>query len=187
MSNDLFLLQLGHPKISSIDVIRYGRVCDVFNDIFFKIEESIYLYIKNVPVRIRYFEDLYHNFDEILAMTWMIQKHEEGETKISLRNQIVVMEWEISWKDEEVSISIDCLAKESLYEKYAVVLNAKNKLIMSSKAFLSEWKTLLHQVLLAFEAANVEIEDGTERRKLELLQRVEAGIDGYGKLYTRPI
>jgi len=55
---------------------------------------------------------------------------------------------------------------------------------MPRAAFLSEWKTLLHQIIVSFEAGEIEIEDGTERRKWELLRRVEKQIAGYGQLYT---
>ena len=41
---------------------------------------------------------------------------------------------------------------------------------------MSEWKTLLHQIIVAFQSGQVEIQDGTERRKRELLQRVERQI-----------
>ena len=54
------------------------------------------------------------------------------------------------------------------------------------QTFLNEWKTLLHQIIVAFQSGHVEIRDGTERRKWELLQRVERQIPQYGQLYVRP-
>ena len=178
-------IQLGHPKINQGSFSRFEKVKDVFLELFRVEEESLYLFWHDVPIRFRYCKDLHQIFDDILAMIWMLQDKESGAAKVTLQNQLLSMTWAFRWQGDDLQIDSVFSARDELYRKYADALNKNASIKVSKKAFLSEWKTLLHQIVISFDAGNIEIEDGTERRKLEMMQSVEASISGYGKLYTR--
>jgi hypothetical protein len=184
-SNNL-ILQLGHPKIHLGSSHFFEQPSVIFVHTFRPEEESVYLFWHQIPIRLRYHQDLSHNFDAILAMVWLIQRDPEGATKVDLTTQLLTVHWELHWQKDNLTIQSTFTAHEDLYVPYAQALNQQPTLQIAKSAFLSEWKTLLHQIIVAFKAGKVEIEDGTERRKWELLQRVEQQIPQYGKLYIRP-
>jgi hypothetical protein len=179
------ILQLGHPKIEPGPFPAFKTVKDAFLRLFRAEEESTYLFWHAIPVRIRYREDLYHNFDAILAMAWLVQRDERGATKVDFTNQLLAIHWKIHWEGSSLIISGTFTALDALYTPYAQALNRWPEVQMEKQAFLNEWKTLLHQIIVAYQSGQVEIQDGTERRKWEMLQRVERQIPQYGRLYTR--
>jgi hypothetical protein len=181
----MFTLQLGHPKIETGPFPVFRMVKDVFLRLFRAEEESIYLFWQAIPVRIRYREDLCQNFDAIVAMAWLVQRDEQGATKVDFTNQLLSIHWEIRWGSDGLVIRSMFTALDDLYVPYAQALNQWPEVQTEKQMFLSEWKTLLHQIIVAFQSGHVEIQDGTERRKWELLQRVERQIPQYGQLYNR--
>jgi len=180
-----FVIQLGHPKINQGPFPPFERLCDAFPALFRAEEESVYLFWHAIPLRIRYREDLYRNFDSILALVWLAQRDDRGATKVELNNQLLSIHWEVRWEGDELNIHSAFVAHEELYAPYALSLERRPEAQMKKEAFLSEWKTLLHQIIVAFRSGRVEIRDGVERRKWEMLQRVESQIQQYGRLYTR--
>ena len=181
----MFTIQLGHPKINTLPAQEFEEVNEVFLRLFHEQEESIYLYWHEIPIRFRYHEDLYNSFNDMLAMLWLLQKESSGETKVILSNQLFRILWKLYWHGDDLEIVAHFEAFEPLYENYAEALNQKSELRLDKRQFLSEWKTLLHQVLVSFEAGKISIKDGKERRKLELLQQTEKTIENYGVLYAR--
>jgi len=181
----MFTLQLGHPTIRRYAPKQYAALRDVFLELFRDNEESIYLFWNNIPISLRYSIDLFANIDSILAMTWLLELDEKGSTVIQFSNQLLKMEWTLHWDQDVLVLNGLFEAHEDLYASYATALNLTGKLKLSKNKFLSEWNTLLHQVLVAIEASHNTIIDGTERRKIELLQRTEQAIGSYGSLYTR--
>jgi hypothetical protein len=180
-------IQLGHPKINQGPFPVFERVSDAFPALFRAEEESVYLFWHAIPLRIRYREDLYRDFDAILAMAWLVQRDDRGATKVDLTNELLSIHWEIRWEGSGLVISGTFTALDDLYTLYAQALNRRPEAQMEKLAFLSEWKTLLHQIIVAFQSGQIEIQDGTERRKWELLQRVERQIPQYGQLYMRSV
>jgi len=180
----MFTIQLGHPKINRIPKQEFGSVKDVFLSLFKSPEEAIYLYWNQIPIRFRYKEDLHWSFNDMLALAWMLQKEKKGETKASFQNQLMRMELVCNWNDDDLTIKGSFKPFEFLYQPYGSALNQSEILKLSKKAFLSEWKTLLHQVLVSLEASNCSIKDGLEHRRLELLRQTENSIQDYGRLYT---
>lgn len=180
-----FSLQLGHPKIQRVRPSTVEQLKDAFLSLFRAEEESGYLFWQEVPIQLRYREELANNFDQILAMVWLIQRDQQGATKINLNTQLLSAKWSVKWQDDELTIQSTFAAHDGLYSPYADALNLRSHLHLSRQMFLCEWKTLLHQIIVAFKAANIEIQDGTERRKWELLQRVEQQIPQYGQLYLQ--
>jgi len=181
----MFTLQLGHPTIKQYAPKQYAAVRDVLLELFRENEESSYLFWNNIPIALRYSIDLFANFDSILAMTWLLGRDEKGCTVVQFTNQLLKAEWTIQWHQDECSINGSFEAHEDLYASYANALNESGKLEVSKNAFLAEWNTLLHQILVAIDASENTIQDGTERRKMELLQRTEQAIGRYGSIYTR--
>jgi len=118
-------------------------------------------------------------------MAWLVQRDEAGATLVELTTQLLALRWELRWQGDQLSIAGSFSAHEDLYAPYADAFSRAPTLLIDRQAFLSEWKTLLHQVVVAFEAGDVTIIDGTERRKWELLQQVELDIPRYGALYLR--
>lgn len=179
-----FSIQLGHPKIQFTSSEEIREVRNGFS-LFHSKEESIYIYINQIPLRLRYREDLYANFDQLLAMVWLVQKEEIGGTKIDLMTQTLLIHWELFWEEDDLFLKGKYRDTEELFAPYAAALNRFPEVKMKKSAFLSEWKTLFHQLIIAFKKGGIEIEDGKERRKFELLEKVEKKIDGYGILYTK--
>ncbi len=140
----------------------------------------------DIPVRFRYREDLYHSFDDILAMLWLIQRDDEGAAKADFKNQLLLINCELRWKMDDLEIRGRFTEQDDLFASYAQALNQFPETKMTRQAFLCEWKSLLYQIIVSFQSGEVEIQDGTERRKWEMLQRVEREIPHFGKLYMRP-
>lgn len=187
MKNDAqMMIQLGHPKIERGPFPMFKTVNTVFLELFRVEEESSYLFWNDIPIRLRYREELFHNFDAILALVWLIQRDEQGTTKATLLTQLVTIDWKVRWQINDITIHSVFTPVDDLYEPYAQALNHVPVLSMEKHTFLGEWRTLLHQIILSFQAGQIQIEDGTERRKLELLQRVDKQIPSYGRLYTQP-
>ncbi|MCP4287757.1 MAG: hypothetical protein GY792_25520 [Gammaproteobacteria bacterium] len=180
-----FFLQLGHPKINQGSFPVFEQVREIFVHLFRAEEESIYLFWYQIPLRFRYREDLHHSFDNILSMVWLIQRDEQGTTKVEFITQLLSIHWEIRWEGDGLVIRSTFTELDDLYAPYAQTLNQYPEVQMEKQAFLSEWKTLLHQIIVAFRSGHVEIQDGVERRKWEMLQRVEHQIAQYGQLYIR--
>lgn len=181
----MFTLQLGHPKINKARPAVYSSLTDVFPVLFREQEESIYLFWKEIPVRLSYRDDLCRNLDDILAIVWLLQKETTGKTRVQLSNQLLNVQMDLYWEKDKLTIEPLFRSQDDLYAPYAESLNALGKLELSRKAFLNEWKGILHQLLEVFDAGKILIADGKERRKLELLQRTEQTIPDYGRLYTR--
>jgi hypothetical protein len=180
-----FQVQLGHPRIRISRPVSAG-LGDALSLLFRPDEESVYLFWQEIPIRIRYREDLPRCFGDILALAWMLQRDAEGAARATFETQLVTMDWAVRWQDEACDIEASFAARDPLFEPYAAALAARSTLRIDRTGLLAEWKTLLRQVVVVFEAGGVEIEDGVERRKWELLQRVERGIPAYGEIYTRP-
>lgn len=180
-------LQLGHPRINQRHFRHFEKIKEVFLHLFRPEEESIYLFWHQVPIRVRYRNDLSRDIDSILAMVWLVQRDESGATTVELESPLLSMGWEVRWERDEITVRGRFLAKDKLHAPYAEALNKSSEVRSAKGEFLSEWKTLLHQVIVAFRAGHVEIQDGPERRKWELLQRVEQQIPKYGKLYLKPL
>ena len=182
----MFKIQLGHPKIIQDVFEEFERVRDVFAKLFREQEESIYLFWNTIPLRFRYRQDMVNNFDNVLAMVWLINKEEQGDTLVQLENQLLNISLELRWKHDQLSIQAQFSEKSEIYQHYSQCLARQASLEVSRKEFLKEWHTLLHQFVVSFDVGNIQIKDGTERRKLEMLQRVDNIISGYGQLYERP-
>lgn len=181
----MFLIQLGHPKINPIPEQEFQTLSELFLKLFKSPEESIYIFWNQIPIRFRYREDLFSSFNDMLALVWMLQKEEKGETKLRIQNQLMDVGVKCAWNLDELTIRAKFHSFEYLYEPYANALNQSNNIEVSKAFFLSEWKTLFHQILVSLEASKCTIKDGLERRRLELLQHTEKSIKDYGRLYTR--
>lgn len=180
-----FSLQLGHLKIRSGPFPVARSISEALKILFREQEESVYVFWHDVPIRFRYKQDLTRSFDNILAMLWLMQREDEGATKVELDAQLLTARLEVRWDDEACHVHAVFTERDPLYEPYAEALNRSPHLSIDKRAFLSEWKTLLHQLIVSIEAGGVIIRDGTERRKWEMLQSVEHGIADYGRIYTR--
>lgn len=180
----MFTIQLGHPKINSIPAKEFAAVKDVFLELFHPNEEQIFVFWNDIPIHLRYLH-LFQNFDEILAMNWLLQKEKQGKTKATLTNDVLQIELNLYWENDDLKIESHFNSLHQSHQMYAEALSKNATINCSKESFLNEWNTLLKQILTAFEAANVTIIDGTERRKMELLRQVEQSINGYGKLYIK--
>lgn len=181
----MFTLQLGHPKITAQHFPEFSAVKQVFLSLFREEEESVYLFWNEIPIQLRYRRDLSKNIDEMIALNWYLQQEDIGKTSVTLSNLLTEIRLELYWEFDQLTIKGQFTPHDNAYTSYTDVLNAYNEMTLSKQSFLQEWKTLLHQILVAFKAGNVQIADGKERRKLELLQQIEQTITGYGRLYTR--
>lgn len=181
----LFALQLGHPKINQKPFPVFERLRDGIAALFRADEESVYLFWHTIPLRLRYREDLARAFDDILAMAWLLQRDDRGATRVTFETQIVSITWVLRWEAAALVVTSEFTALEPLYAPYTEALSRFPELQIDRHAFLSEWKTLLRQLVIAVETGAVVIRDGTERRKWEMLQRVESAIPRYGSLYLQ--
>ncbi|MEM7084568.1 MAG: hypothetical protein AAF489_00205 [Bacteroidota bacterium] len=181
----MFTIQLGHPKINTIPKQEFKTLGDIFLHLFKLEEESVFMFWNEIPLRFRYREDLFASFNDMLAVAWILQKEKKGETTATFQNQLLTMTLTCIWNNDDLSLQAHFESFEHLYEPYGNALNQANNIRLSKARFLSEWKTLFHQILVSLEASNCTIEDGVERRRLELLQQTEKSIQNYGGLYHR--
>jgi len=179
------VIQLGHPKIATDSFTEFSSVSDVFLKLFRINEESIFLFWHDIPIQFRYREDLYRNFNDILAMAWLLERDDQGSNVINLQTPLVSIKCELRWANDDLELKAKFTPQMDIYQTYIDALNNYSLLKISKNAFLREWHTLLHQIVTSFIAGNVQIEDGTERRKWEMLMGIDKKISDYGELYTR--
>lgn len=180
----MFTIQLGHPKINTIAVQEFDTVRDLLFKLFYSDEESFYIIWNHIPIAFEYKEGLYSNFDNILAMCWMVEKNKEGDTLVNLTNGHIDIELLLTWNNQQINIHPSFKTEIKHLKKYADVLQQNNSLTISKDDFLNEWNTLLKQVITSITASKCNVADTSERRKLELLQQTENAIKSYGKLYV---
>jgi hypothetical protein len=181
----MFTLQLGHPKINTLAAAEYPSVEHALQAAFRHPEEAVFFYWNDIPVRMRYRHDIVPGADALLAMCWYLEQEKSGKTKVEFSTHLAEVRWVLSWEGDTLTVEAEFLAHDPLYASYAESLNRTPVLRLSKHDFLSEWNTMLRQLRTVFEAAPFTVKDGTERRKLELLQRTETSIRDYGRLYTR--
>lgn len=181
----MLVLQLGHPKVNPIPE---GKIYTVFQDVFLDLfeseEEAIHLYWHKIPIRLRYREDLHANMSLFLGMCKLVFKEPQGATKVDFMTELLFMHWEVYWNNYQIRIEARFTDTENAYGPYAAVLNEQSSLEMDRYAFLREWKTLFHQLVMAFQSLNLGISDPKEGKKLQLMQKLEQRIPKFGKLYT---
>ncbi|MEM7185444.1 MAG: hypothetical protein AAF466_02200 [Bacteroidota bacterium] len=180
----MFTVQLGHPKIIQDTPREFEKMQDIFLAVFREVEESAYLFWNDIPIRLRYREDLYRSFNDMLALVWMLQKEPKGSTKATLINQLMEVQLTAKWENDDLSIDGAFKSFEYLYRPLADALSRQSEIRMSRAQFLREWKTLFRQLIEVVESSGHRVQDGVERRRYELLTRVEASIDSYGLLYV---
>ncbi len=181
----MFTIQLGHPKINTLSDTTFRKVRDVMLKLFHQHEEQWFLLYQDTPIAFSYQQDLYQSFDDIVALNWILQKQTEGQTVVKLNSELFLISITVRWKEEELVADFQFEAHEPLYKSYEAHLNLLASIQTSKSEFQSEWRTLLRQIITSVKVAGVDIEDGTERRKWELLQQTESKIPNYGKLYVR--
>ncbi len=179
----MFQIQMGYPKIVQSETVTYKRVDEVFLELFREEEESFFILWRNIPLRFRYCKELANNFDSILAMVWLINREPQGGASVSLINQLLTIDFNITWYDMSVELEAVFSSRFPVYDKYVEILNKGNSISLEKSKYLAEWHTLIHQIVVSFAAGNISIEDGNERRKLEMLQGVDRQLIGYGSLY----
>ena len=181
----MLVLQLGHPKINPIpEGKNYSKFQDIFLDLFDSEEEAIHMYWHKIPIRLRYREDLHANMDFFLGICKLIFKEPQGATKVNFMTELLFIHWEIYWNNYQIRIEARFTDTEDAYGPYAEALSEHSTLEMDRYAFLREWKTLFHQLVMAFQSMNLNISDLNESKKLKLMQKLEQRIPKFGKLYT---
>jgi len=178
----MFTIQLGHPKINAIAAKEFETVKQLLYQLFYSDEESFYIIWNHIPIAFDYKESLFNNFDDILAMIWLVNKEDKGETKINLTSNNLSIKFHLSWKDDQIIIDANFDTPVQHLKKYAAIL--EKQVSFPKNEYLNEWNTLLRQIISSIEASKCTIADTTERRKLELLQQTETAIKSYGKLYV---
>jgi len=179
----VFLIQLGHIKIRTIPKQEFKTVPEIFLSLYDSEEEQFFVIWKELPIAFNYKSQLFQNFDAVLSMCWLLRKKESGDAKVQLENDALTVKLQLHWSNDQLKIEAHFDAKEDHFRRYSETLQQKQPLILSKINFLREWNTLLRQVMLSIQASGCTVKDGTERRKLELLQETERNIAGYGKFY----
>ena len=179
-----FLLQLGHPKINSLEQKEFESLSEVFRFLFRENEESAYLFWHDIPIRWHYTYEMYVNFNEWVSILWLLFSKEEGANKCLFTTDTLFMEWEVRWNADDLQIESTFTSKRNAYHDYAAALNEHPVIECSKKAFLAEWNTLILQLNKSLDAADVTITDEKENLKYIVLQKLAANLHAYGKLYV---
>lgn len=185
MTKTSFVIQCAHVEIRTLENRQFDRIAEVFPKLFWENQEAAYLFWNSIPVRFHYRYELFANFNEILAVCWMMQKQESGSTKASLRTDYFVFDWLFRWQGDQLEMSAKFMARKKCYDAYANALNKVSDIFLSKEEFLNEWSTLFQQIFRCLTHAGVIINDGIERRKFELMIGVIRQMESYGKLYTQ--
>lgn len=180
----MFFLQLGHIKILKIPKQEFETVKEIFLSLYHAEEEQFFLIWNSIPITFNYKTQLYQNFDAILSICWLLRKEVSGNAKVYLENEALVISMQLHWKKDHLEIKTHFEPKSEHFREYSECLQQNSTLILRKDTFLREWNTLLRQILLSIQASECTVQDGTERRKIELLQKTEHDIVGYGKFYS---
>jgi DNA polymerase elongation subunit (family B) len=180
----MIIIQLGHPKIRSIISDKYSSLKEAFTDLFRDQEEVVYMYWYDIPIAMRYQQDISQSFDNILSMIWLLNKEEEGKTVVTLQTELFTITMKLHWERTVVDVVTKFKAHDDLYEDYANELNKHEYCTVTKDSFINEWNGLLRQLLIAFSVSGIMIKEGTENRKLALFQNVVSQIETYGQLYS---
>ena len=114
----MFLLQLGHIKVNQIPPQEFDTVKSVFLRLFIEKDESFYIFWNDIPLRFRYREDLYQDFDDIMSFIWLIHKKEKGETTATFVNQLIEAQVNAYWNEDELKMAGHFSAHETLYQQF---------------------------------------------------------------------
>lgn len=185
MNTTPFLIQCGHVSIRKLDNHRFDKIAHVFPKLFWENQESAYIFWNQIPIRWHYTFEFFANFDDVLAVCRMLQQNESGATKATIQTDYFLFDWIFHWSGEDLQMNASFLARKKSYQRYADALNHVGEIQMTKTAFLNEWTILLQQLLKCFVSAGVIINDGTERRKYELLIELVNQLKNYGQLYTK--
>lgn len=178
-------IQLGHPKIKKVTTTEYASVKDAFLKLFRAKEEVLYLFWYDIPICMRYQQDIPLSFDSILAMIWLMKKEEQGKTLVTLTTELFTITMKLHWEGAVVDVVTKFEAHSELYSVYANELNKHEYSTVYKEAFINEWNTLLRQLLIVLTAGEITIKEGSEKRKLELFQKSVNEMETYGRLYTK--
>lgn len=138
-----------------------------------------------IPIALRYREDIAANFDSILSMCWLMNKENAGASNVNLVSKELRIKLTFEWNDDLLKLHGTFEPINERFVSYARFLGNNDTIVISKAIFLREWNTLLRQLFLSVQASGHTMVDGTERRKFEMLERTEALINGYGKLYVQ--
>lgn len=185
MNNSSFIIQCAHVEIRQLENRQFDKIMQVFPKLFWENQEAAYLFWNNVPIRFHYRYELFANFDEVLAVCWMMQKEESGSTKATIQTDYFIFDWVFRWQGEKLEMSARFTARRKCYAAYASALNNAPDIFITKEEFLNEWSTLFQQIFKCFTNSGVIINDGAERRKYELMIGVIHKMESYGKLYTK--
>ena len=177
-------IQSGHPKIKSTTTAEFASVQDVFFEVFREKEEVLYLFWHEIPIAMRYQQDISLSFNDMLAMVWMLEKDEEGKTSITLYTELFKVTLKLHWEQEVIDIVPHFEAYDDLYESYVDVLNKHEYVTMRKESFINEWNGVLRQLLIALTVSKATVKEGTEKRKLSLFQKLVNNMENYGQVYT---
>lgn len=180
-----FLIQLGHPKINSLERKEFENLAEVFRFLFRENEESAYLFWYDIPIRFHYTYELYANINELVSILWLLYSREQGGNKCLFSTDTLFIEWEVRWQGDDLQIKSNFTSRRDAYHHYAAVLNQNQVLECSKKDFLAEWNTLILQLVKSLDAAGVEIRDEKENLKYLVLQKLAANLHQYGQLYVK--
>ncbi len=179
----MFQLQMGYPGITQSDSSPYKHIGDIFPGLF-PSDEAFFVLWQDVPICFRYREDLAHNFAAILDMLQALKENAEGNTLLVLTNEILNLTIGMHWQADVLHLNMHVTTDNTIYEEYCAALNANNELTLDKREFIAEWHTLIHQLVLYFDAGKVCVEDGFEQQKLMLLHSLDQQLEGFGCMYT---
>ena len=182
----MIFIQLGHLRLAShIPNNVFINASESLKQLFRRHEESAFLFWHEIPIRFRYQQDIPRNFDQILALVWLMQRDDEGASEIELVTQLVSMRWQILWTKDRATITADFKPEMPEYQPYIESLNQHSEISLPKEELINELAMLLRQVAICLKTAKVQIQNGTERRKQELLERVVENILMPGKMYKK--
>jgi len=116
--------------------------------------------------------------EDVLKMLYKIRSSLVGEISISWPSDTFSSTWNIKWNEKDIFITSEW---ENVVGQVQKLLNSKNEIIIEKKSFMSEWKKILDNVLIALKKCGY---DEKLQGMSTLIREFDEIID-YGVLYQK--
>lgn len=171
-----FLIQANSPECTmNFDKEDYS-LATAIETVFPLITEDAILMWHHLCIPLSYKYDVSCMMEDILKMLYKIRTNLIGELPIIWSSDAFASKWIIKWNEKDIFITSEW---ENVVGQVQKLLNSKNEIIIEKKSFMSEWKKILDNVLIALKKCGY---DEKLQGMSTLIREFDEIID-YGVLY----
>ncbi|MHC4147062.1 MAG: hypothetical protein ACYSUD_20110 [Planctomycetota bacterium] len=172
-----FRIQLSDPKTIIPDHREFDNLRGAIVGIYPLWTEDLYILWKRIAIAVDYKYEISVIITDILEMVESLTDSQEGAYRVHFCSSDFNTIWDMSWERDELKIKSEWF---SVIGKIEEILKENNEIVVTKSGFLSEWKGLLRKIIEDVTKAGIQLKD---REEWNLIQRLEASIEGLGVLY----